>query len=46
MLEINARLEDICKKKGMMVVYLRDHFFYDRSLYVKDGLHLNRVSVF
>ena len=44
MLGINARLEDLCRKEGVMYVDVWDHFSSDRSLYGKDGLHLNRVG--
>ena len=44
MLGINTRVEDLCRREGVMYVNVWDHFSRDRSLYGKDGLHLNRVG--
>ena len=44
MLGINARVEDLCKREGVMFVDVWDHFSKDRSLYGKDGLHLSSVG--
>ncbi len=42
MLGINTCEEDLFRKKAVMYVDVWDHFNRDRSLYSKDGLHLNR----
>ena len=44
MMGINARVQDLCKKEGVMFVDVWDHFNRDRSLFGKDGLHLSSVG--
>ena len=44
MIGLNTRVEDLCKKNGVMFVDVWDHFNRDRSLYGKDELHLNSVG--
>ena len=44
MLGINSRLQDLCRKEGVMYVDVWDHFNKDRTLYGKDGLHLSCVG--
>ena len=44
MIGINTRVQDLCKKEGVMFVDVWDHFNRDRSLYGKDGLHLSGVG--
>ena len=44
MMGINTRVQDLCKKEGVMFVDVWDHFNKDRSLYGKDGLHLSSVG--
>ena len=44
MIGINTRVEDLCKKNGVMFVDVWDHFNRDRTLYGKDGLHLSTVG--
>ena len=44
MIGINTRVQDLCKKEGVMYIDVWDHFNRDRSLYGKDGLHLSSVG--
>ena len=44
MLGLNTRVQDLCRKEGVMFVDLWDDFCTDRNFYGKDGLHLNRIG--
>ncbi len=44
MIGINALVQNLCKEEGVMYVDVWDHFSRDRTLYVKDGLHLSSVG--
>ena len=36
--------ENLCRKEGILFVDVGDHFNKNRSLYSRDGLHLNRAG--
>ena len=40
----NRRLSNLCSEEGIGYVDLWDHFYYDRSLFAPDGIHLNEVG--
>lgn len=45
MLGINSRLEALCRQEeNVFSIDLWDHFNCDRSLYARDGLHLNGIG--
>lgn len=40
----NRRLANLCNEEGIGFVDTWDDFYYDRTLFVKDGVHLNQVG--
>jgi lysophospholipase L1-like esterase len=41
---VNRRLANLCSEEGVGFVNTWDNFYYDRSLFAKDGVHLNQVG--
>ena len=41
---MNRNLANLCSEEGIGFVDTWDHFCYDRSLFAKDGVHLNQVG--
>ena len=41
---MNRRLANLCREENVGFVDTWDSFFYDRSLFEKDGVHLNEVG--
>ena len=41
---INRRLVNICKEEGINFIDCWDNFYHDRSLFSRDGVHLNAVG--
>ena len=40
----NRRLSNLCREEGIGFVDTWDHFYYDHSLFTRDGVHLNEVG--
>ena len=41
---VNRKVEELCRQEGMHFFDLWHHFCLDRTLYARDGLHLNCVG--
>ena len=41
---VNRKVDELCRKEGMHFFDLWHHFCLDKTLYVRDGIHLNCVG--